>query len=135
MRRYMKNKNFIPEKIRCKMELKQSKRKKEILIFFLVIDLILLPTTLGNIAAVKEKPSSNKQDIKKKSVYSDDINIWINNIFDDNIEEAHIANNSGDIIISNFDKVSKLSLNPSIRINDINLSNNEKYKLGVSLNE
>ncbi|WP_309450190.1 hypothetical protein [Clostridium sp.] len=117
------------------MELKQSKRKKEILIFFLVIDLILLPTTLGNIAAVKEKPSSNKQDIKKKSVYSDDINIWINNIFDDNIEEAHIANNSGDIIISNFDKVSKLSLNPSIRINDINLSNNEKYKLGVSLNE
>lgn len=135
MRTYMKNKNFIPEKIRYKIELNQSKRETGVLLFFIIINLCIFPTAVRSIESAKEKPVLKKEDTRKKSGYLSDINIWINNIFDDSIEEVHIVNNNGDMIISDFNKVGKLSLNPSIRINDINLSNNEKYKLGVSLNE
>lgn len=135
MKTYIKNKNFISDKIRYKMELNQNKRQNVIVALFLILNLIILPTTAGDILKGKEKPLQNKEGIKKTADYSEDINIWINNIFNNNIEEAHIANKNGDIIINNFDGVDKLSLSPSIRINNINLSNNEKYKLGVSLNE
>ncbi len=135
MKTYIKNKNFIPEKIRCNMELNQNKRQNIIIVLFLILNLTMLHTTVEDIFKVKEKPLPNKAMIKKTPEYSEDINIWINNIFNNNIEEAHITNNNGDIIINNFDGVDKLNLNSSIRINDINLNNNEKYKLGVSLNE
>lgn len=135
MKAYIKNKNFIPEKIRCNMELNQNRKQNIIMVLFLILNLIMIPTTVKDILKVKEKPLPKKSVIKQTPEYSENVKMWIDNIFNNNIEEAHIVNNNGDIIINNFDGFDKLNLNPSIRINDINLNNNEKYKLGVSLNE
>lgn len=135
MKTYTKNKKFISEKIRSKMELNKNKRQNVMIALFLILNFIILPTTVEDVLKVKERPLSNKEAVKKTPEYSDDVKTWINNIFDDSIEEAYVANNNGEIIINNFDGVDKLSLIPSIRINDINLNNDKKYKLGVSLNE
>lgn len=135
MKIYTKNKDFIPEKIRYKMELREDKRQNIIIASFLILNLIIFPTTTKDIFKAKERPVQNKEESQKTPEYSNDISIWINNVFDNSIEEVHITNNTGNIIIDNFDVVDKLSINPSIRVNDINLSNDEKYKLGVSLDE
>ena len=53
----------------------------------------------------------------------------------DEVEEAYIANNNGEVVVNDIDKIDELSLNSLIKISDVNLNSNGKYKLGVSLNE
>ncbi|WP_459481879.1 hypothetical protein [Clostridium saccharoperbutylacetonicum] len=137
MKQYMKNKNFIPEKVYKEIELSQSKREIGILVMFLIINLFLLPTTASRISANRENEEQVlKVDNKRKNpVYFKDINIWLNNIFDERIEEIHVTNGKGEIVVKNFDKINELSINPLIKIVDINSISEDKYKLGVHLNE
>lgn len=138
MKRYLKNKDFIPEKFCNKVELSNNKKENKIIILFLIINLFLIPITAKNIYAVKEKTNSHTDsinNIKQNSVQLDDINIWVENIVRDDIEEAYINNNNGEIVVSDLNKIDELSTNTLIEINDINLNNDNKYKLGVSLNE
>lgn len=137
MKQYMKNKNFIPEKVYKEIELSQSKREIGILVMFLIINLLMLPTTASRISANRENEEQVlKVDNKRKNpVYFKDINIWLNNIFDDRIEEIHVTNGKGEIVVKNFDKINELSINPLIKIVDINSVSEDKYKLGVHLNE
>lgn len=133
----MKNKNFIPEKVYKEIQLSQSKREIGILVMFLIINLLMLPTTASRISANRENEEQVlKVDNKRKNpVYFKDINIWLNNIFDDRIEEIHVTNGKGEIVVKNFDKINELSINPLIKIVDINSVSEDKYKLGVHLNE
>ncbi|WP_238915995.1 hypothetical protein [Clostridium sp. YIM B02555] len=137
MKQYMKNKNFIPEKVYKEIQLSQSKREIGILVMFLIINLLMLPTTASRISANRENEEQVlKVDNKRKNpVYFKDINIWLNNIFDDRIEEIHVTNGKGEIVVKNFDKINELSINPLIKIVDINSVSEDKYKLGVHLNE
>lgn len=137
MKQYMKNKKFIPEKVYKEIELSQSKREIGILVMFLIINLLMLPTTASRISANRENEEQVlKVDNKRKNpVYFKDINIWLNNIFDDRIEEIHVTNGKGEIVVKNFDKINELSINPLIKIVDINSISEDKYKLGVHLNE
>jgi hypothetical protein len=133
----MKNKNFIPEKVYKEIQLSQSKREIGILVMFLIINLLMLPTTASRISVNRENEEQVlKVDNKRKNpVYFKDINIWLNNIFDDRIEEIHVTNGKGEIVVKNFDKINELSINPLIKIVDINNVSEDKYKLGVHLNE
>ncbi|AGF56495.1 hypothetical protein B0P06_005236 [Clostridium saccharoperbutylacetonicum] len=137
MKQYMKNKNFIPEKVYKEIQLSQSKREIGILVMFLIINLLMLPTTASRISVNRENEEQVlKVDNKRKNpVYFKDINIWLNNIFDDRIEEIHVTNGKGEIVVKNFDKINELSINPLIKIVDINSVSEDKYKLGVHLNE
>ncbi|MFT8348276.1 hypothetical protein [Clostridium saccharoperbutylacetonicum] len=137
MKQYMKNKNFIPEKVYKEIQLSQSKREIGILVMFLIINLLMLPTTASRISANKQNEEQVlKVDNKKiNPVHFKDINIWLNNIFDDRIEEIHVTNGKGEIVVKNFDKINELSINPLIKIVDINSVSEDKYKLGVHLNE
>lgn len=134
MKEYIKNKDFIPEKFYNKMELDKNKRENEIIILFLIINLILFPMTIRN---NKQLQNKDKEITKYAIVKEDDqslnkITKFINNIFEDGIEEARISNEKGEIIVNNFEEVSKLSDNNNIKIDNINLNGSQKYELGVS---
>ena len=138
MKKYMKNKNFIPEKFYNKMELNKNKTENKVFILFLIINLILIPITTKSIGEVKEKPVINKGDIydsKLKKINSKDINIWIESIVKDEIEEANITNNNGDIVVNDLEEIDELSSNGLIKISNVTLNSSGKYKLGLSLNE
>lgn len=138
MKKYMKNKGFIPEKFYNKMELNKNKTKNKVVIIFLIINLILIPITTKSLEEVKEKPVINKGDIydsELKKINSKDISIWIETIIKDEIEEAYITNNNGNVVVADLEKIDELSSNGLIKIDDINLNSSGKYKLGVSLNE
>ncbi len=136
MKKYMKNKNFIPEKFYYRMELKERKNERRIIVLFLLINLSLFSTTFKDIKKVYEKqqPITNT-DIEQKNVNFNNVNTWIRNIFKDDIEEAYITNNNGEIVVESVNKINNLNLEDSINITDVSLNNDKKYKLGVSLNE
>ena len=138
MKRYMKNKDFIPEKFYNKIELNRNKTENKIFTLFLIINLFIIPITTKSIGEIKEKPIVNRSDIydsKKNNINSNDINIWIESIIKSDIEEACITNNNGEVVVKDLDEIDELSSNSSIEINDVNLESSGKYKLGVSLNE
>lgn len=138
MKKYMKNKDFIPEKFYNKKQISKNKKEKGILLLFLILNLFLLPTTIKSIEKTKKDAVINKTNIEEKSLSDgefDNIKIWIDNVISDNVEEAYINKNKGEIIISSLENIDKLSGNKSIIISDVNLNNDGKYKLGVSLYE
>lgn len=138
MKKYIKNKDFIPEKFYDKKQSIKNKREKGILMLLIVLNLFLLPITTKNIEQNKKTSVLNKANIEDKSLNNDEfknVNIWIENILNNDVEEAHIDKSKGEIIISSLESIDKLSCNKFIMISDMNLKNDGKYKLGVSLNE
>lgn len=138
MKKYMKNKDFIPEKFYDKIEINKNKTENRIFTLFLIINLLLIPFTTKSMSEVKEKHIANKSDIndsRPNKINSNDIKIWIENIIKDEVEEAYISNNNGEVVVNDIDKIDEFSLNSLIDISEVNLNSNGKYKLGVSLNE
>lgn len=138
MKKYMKNKDFIPEKFYNKMVLNKNITENKVFTLFLIINLILIPITTRSIGEIKEKPVINKSDIYDSNlnkINSKDINIWIESLIKDEIEEAYITNNNGEVVVTDLGKIDELSSNNSINICDVTLNSRGQYKLGVSLNE
>lgn len=134
----MKSKDFIPEKFYIKKQISKYKKEKGLLLLFIIINLFLLPTTTKNIYKTKKVDLSNKVNIEDNKFKNDEIgnvNIWIENILNDNVEEVYINKNKGEIVISSLEGIDRLISNKLITISDVNLKNDGKYKLGVSLNE
>lgn len=98
----------------------------------------MLPTTTKNIYKTKKVDVSNKVSIEDKKFKSDEINninIWIENVLNDNVEEVYINKDKGEIVIDSLEGIDRLTSNKLITIRDVNLKNDGKYKLGVNLNE
>ena len=94
-------------------------------------------TTAKSIQEINEQNIVGKYDasIEQNKYSINDINLWIENIMRDDIGEAYITNNNGEVIVDSLDKVDELSSNTSIEISDVNLNTDDKYRLGVSLND
>ncbi|OOM80026.1 hypothetical protein [Clostridium sp. BL-8] len=135
MKKYMKNKNFIPEKFYYKMELKEQKNERRVIILFLLINLSLFSTTFKYIRKSYHKQPITHSTTEQNNINYNNVNTWIRNVFKDDIEEAYINNNNGEIIVESVDKINYLNLDNSININDVSLDNDNRYKLGVGLNE
>lgn len=138
MKKYMKSKNFIPERFYNKKQANINKKEKGILFLFLILNLILIPRTTKSIEEIKKTPTVNKVNVdtdESNKIELNQINLWIENILNDDIEEAYINKNKGEIIINSLDNIDSLSSNKFIAISDVNLKNDGKYKLGVNLNE
>jgi len=136
MKIYTKNKDFIPERFFNKVEMNTIRKENKVIILFLIINLIAFPFVVQNISETKESSKLNRNSNREEGkIKLEDISIWVKNLMKDNIEEAHITNNGGDIIVNNLSDIDELSSNGFIEIHDMNLNDNEKYKLGVSLHE
>lgn len=138
MKRYMKSKDFIPEKFYNKKLISRNKKETGIILLFLVLNLMLLPTIIEDIEETNKAAIINNTNIENDKLSDnefDKINIWIENIFSDDIEEVYINKNKGEIIINSLENIDRLSTNKFITISDVNLKNDGKYKLGVNLNE
>jgi hypothetical protein len=136
MKIYTKNKDFIPERFFNKAEMNTIRNENKVIILFLIINLIAFPFVVQNISETKESSKLNRNsNLEEGKIKFEDISIWVKNLMKDNIEEAHITNNGGDIIVNNLSDIDELSSNGFIEIHDMNLNDNEKYKLGVSLYE
>ncbi|HEX9027405.1 MAG TPA: hypothetical protein VF839_13190 [Clostridium sp.] len=138
MKKYMKNKGFITEKFYNRIELNKNRTENKVFTLLLLLNLILIPITTKSIGEVKEKYRENKSNIdysEENKINSNDINKWIKSIIKDEIEEAYITNENGEVIVNNLERIDDISSDTSINISDINIDGSGKYKLGVRLNE
>lgn len=138
MSKYIQNKNFIPKQFYNKVEQKRVKEENKILTLLLAFNIFLIPISMNTINKMKE----SKIDIQSEEVYSkynsvdlEIIKMWIENITTDDIAEAYIANNRGEIKINTLDNVKKLDLSNRIKISNLEFDNDGIYSLGVILNE
>lgn len=138
MSKYIQNKNFIPKQFYNKVEQKRVKEENKILTLLLAFNIFLIPISMNTINKMKE----SKMDIQSEEVYSkynsvdlETIKMWIENITTDDIAEAYIANNRGEIKINTLDNVKKLDLSNRIKISNLEFDNDGIYSLGVILNE
>lgn len=138
MSKYIQNKNFIPKQFYNKVEQKRVKEENKILTLFLAFNIFLIPISMNTINKMKE----SKRDIQSEEVYSkynsvdlETVKMWIENITTDDIAEAYIANNRGEIKINTLDNVKKLDLSNRIKISNLEFDNDGIYSLGVILNE
>ena len=136
MKKYSKNKNFVPEKFLNKIKLDNNRKEKIIITLFLLLNLYFLPKTLKIIKDMNSNNSTADINIKKQDRDNlKEISKWLNSTFDNNIIEVHITNEHGEIVVDSTDEINKLSLDKALIIKDINLNSDKKYKLGVNLNE
>lgn len=138
MSKYIQNKNFIPKQFYNKVEQKRVKEENKILTLLLAFNIFLIPISMNTINKMKE----SKMDIQSEEVYSkynsldlETVKMWIENITTDDIAEAYIANNRGEIKINTLDNVKKLDLSNRIKISNLEFDNDGIYSLGVILNE
>lgn len=138
MIRYIQNKNFIPKQFYDRLEQEKLKKENQIITIFLAFNIFLMPISINTINKIKE----SKVDIKTVESYSkhdlidlEVIKMWVENIVTDDIDEAYIANNKGEIKITTLDKVKNLRLNNKIKISNLELYDDGRYSLGVILNE
>jgi len=138
MKKYMKNKNFIPEKFYNRKELNKNKKEKIVLMIFVIVNLILVPITTKSIGEIKTTTIVSNDGInnsKSRKIDANSINIWIESIIEDDIDEANITKSNGDVTVNNLTKIEELSLNKFINIREFNLKDDGKYNLIVDLNE
>lgn len=138
MIRYIQNKNFIPKQFYDRLEQEKLKKENQIITIFLAFNIFLMPISINIINKIKE----SKVDVKTVESYSkhdlidlEVIKMWVENIVTDDIDEAYIANNKGEIKITTLDKVKNLRLNNKIKISNLDLYDDGRYSLGVILNE
>lgn len=121
MKIYTKNKDFIPERFFNKAEMNTIRKENKVIILFLIINLIAFPFVVQNISETKESSKLNRNsNLEEGKIKFEDISIWVKNLMKDNIEEAHITNNGGDIIVNNLSDIDELSSNGFIEIHDMN---------------
>lgn len=138
MIKYIQNKNFIPKRFYNKVEQKRIKTENQILTFFLAFNIFLIPISINNINKMKESKmdiQSEENNSHYSSIDLETVKMWIENIITDDIDEAYIANNQGEIKVNTLDKVKKLDLNNRIKISNLEFDNDGIYSLGVILNE
>jgi len=138
MKKYMKNKNFIPEKFYNRKELNKNKKEKILLMLFVIVNLILVPITTKSIREIKTTTMVSNDGInnsKSRKIDANSINIWIESIIEDDIDEANINKSNGDVTVNNLAEIEELSSNKFINIREFNLKDDGKYNLIVDLNE
>lgn len=137
MKKYMKNKNFIPEKFYYRKESYKNKKEKGFLVLLLILNLILVPITTKKIGEIKKTTLVSKyyvNNIKSNKIDMSNINIWIESILKEGISSAYITKNNGEVTVNNLERMDELSSIKSIKIEEVK-KEDEKYKLSVSLDE
>lgn len=138
MKRYIKNKNFLPESFYNKVEKERIKNENKVLILFLTINIFLAPILIMTIKKMKTNKIETQNsmiNIQYDDSNIDNIKIWIENIMTDDIDEAYIDNNKGEIKVGHLGEINKLSSSNKIEISNLELNSDEGYTLGVILNE
>lgn len=137
MRKLISNRNFIPENFYKKKEKLNLEEFRRLICIFFILNLMLIPNTIGYIQEKQDKALENYNSIDygyTQSYSIDEIKTWINNIFINGILKAKINQNEGEITINNLDDFYNLKLQEKIYITYI-MFGEENYKVGVKLNE
>lgn len=133
MKKYLRNKNFIPNEFIERLDLNENKKNNQLISILILLNIIIIPTSLNKIMKNKEYEevyNNNNNNLEgnlniEERIKKENIEEWINNITP-NILYMNIQNNNGSIKVKNKEEVFKIEENDKIKINSI-IKNEENY--------
>ncbi|MGM9934405.1 hypothetical protein [uncultured Clostridium sp.] len=138
MKFYKKYKDFIPNSFYLRLEKKKRKNENIIISMFLVINLLLLPVNLKSLNILNKKEVKYNDDVSysdKGSFEIEVISYVLDKLLIDEFEEVYINNNCGEILISSLNNTDRIEEDNIFEVNEVSLVGDDKYKIGVSINE
>lgn len=133
MKKYLRNKNFIPNGFIERLDLNENKKNNQLISILILLNIIIIPTSVNKILQNKEYEevyNNNNNNLEsnlniEERIKKENIEEWINNITP-NILYMNIQNNNGSIKVKNKEEVFKIEENDKIKINSI-IKNEENY--------
>ncbi|EEH97667.1 MAG: hypothetical protein E7D28_09405 [Clostridium sp.] len=133
MKKYLRNKNFIPNEFIERLDLNENKKNNQLISILILLNIIIIPTSVNKILQNKEYKevyNNNNNNLEsnlniEERIKKENIEEWINNITP-NILYMNIQNNNGSIKVKNKEEVFKIEENDKIKINSI-IKNEENY--------
>lgn len=133
MKKYLRNKNFIPNEFIERLDLNENKKNNQLISILILLNIIIIPTSVNKILQNKEYEevyNNNNNNLEsnlniEERIKKENIEEWINNITP-NIPYMNIQNNNGSIKVKNKEEVFKIEENDKIKINSI-IKNEENY--------
>lgn len=138
MKKYIKNKGFIPEAFIEKVEHRNQKAEKKVLILFLCINLICMPFSITLINKNKDKKVEkiNEQSYtEKEGLAYDNVYNMIQTLLSDDIKECDVSNDGGSLIIDDINKVEELNDEKIINVDDVLLKDDRTFEVRVNAYE
>lgn len=137
MKKYLKNKNFIPNDFIDKVNVDENKKNNKLISILIILNIIIIPNSLDKVFYSKDKiKESNDQSENnlyiEKGIKKENIEYWINNIYP-GIVNMNIQNNNGIIQVKSKESVFKIEERDEIKINSINKTDKNYFILEVSL--
>ena len=133
MKKYLRNKNFIPNEFIERLYLNENKKNNQLISILILLNIIIIPTSVNKILQNKEYEevyNNNNNNLEsnlniEERIKKENIEEWINNITP-NILYMNIQNNNGSIKVKNKEEVFRIEENDKIKINSI-IKNEENY--------
>ena len=138
MKRYRKYKDFIPYNFYLRSKERQKKYEKRLMTLALILNLLIIPINIKNLNKLSKedvKLQESETYIDKEGFQLETIILAANELFSDEFEEVCIDNGNGEIVVDTLDNTGKLNNSDIINIREAHLSENNKYKIGVNINE
>lgn len=138
MKNYIKNKHFVTNEFIAKVENIKLKRRRNILIILLCLNLIYLPLNL-NILNKSSNQHVEKINIesysKEKKFKSDDICKISEVLLSDNIKEYDVTSDGGSIVVSSVEETDNILNKKAFEVEEVELKNDGNFELKVSSDE
>lgn len=137
MKKYLKNKNFIPNDFIDKVNVDENKKNNKLISILIILNIMIIPNSLDKVFYSKDKIKESNDQIEnnlyiEKGIKKENIEYWINNIYL-GIVNMNIQNNNGIIQVKSKESVFKIEERDEIKINSINKTDKNYFILEVSL--
>ncbi|GAA0760363.1 MULTISPECIES: hypothetical protein [Clostridium] len=137
MKKYLKNKNFIPKDFIERLNDNSEKKNNKLITLLIVLNIMFFPTTFNKVIINKKEINEEKLKVEKdsnleKDIKRENLKYWVNSI-NSNIINMKIQNSSGIIKIKGEEEVFKIEAEEEFKIKSIIKEENNSFILEVSL--
>jgi hypothetical protein len=137
MKKYLKNKNFIPKDFIERLNDNSEKKNNKLITLLIVLNIMFFPTTFNKVIINKKEINEEKLKLEKdsnleKDIKRENLKYWVNSI-NSNIINMKIQNSSGIIKIKGEEEVFKIEAEEEFKIKSIIKEENNSFILEVSL--
>lgn len=137
MKKYLKNKNFIPNDFIERLNDDSNKKNNKLIMLLIILNIMFFPTTFNKVIINKKEMNEEKLKVQKdsnleKDIKRENLKYWVNSI-NLNVINMKIQNSSGIIKIKGEEEVFKIEAKEEFKIKSIIKEENNSFILEVSL--
>lgn len=135
MKRYVKNKKFIPSSFVEQLDNQSNEKNNKLIIILLIINIIIIPNSISklsnNIKNNEVVPAININDDYENS-NKEKLILLLNGI-NNSISKINIHNNSGNIVVDSIEEIYNMEEKSSFKIKSLDMNKDNIFTAEVEL--